>query len=33
VTGGQRYAFLAFLYDEAGHAIRERNLSFLQTTP
>lgn len=26
VTRGRRYAFLPFLYDEAGQAIRERNL-------
>lgn len=29
VTKGQRYAFLPFLYDEAGAAVREANLKFL----
>ena len=29
VTRGRRYAFLPFLYDEAGQAIRERNLGAL----
>ena len=31
VTKGRRYAFLPFLYDEAGQAIRERNAAFLDT--
>lgn len=30
VTRGRRYAFLPFLYDEAGQAIRDRNLAFMQ---
>lgn len=29
VTAGRRYAFLPFLYDEAGQAIRDRNLALL----
>ncbi|MGH6966519.1 MAG: 2OG-Fe(II) oxygenase, partial [Phenylobacterium sp.] len=29
VTKGRRYAFLPFLYDEAGAALREANLPFL----
>jgi len=29
VTGGQRFMFLPFLYDEAGRAIRNRNLRYL----
>jgi predicted 2-oxoglutarate/Fe(II)-dependent dioxygenase YbiX len=29
VTRGRRYAFLPFLYDEAGAAIREKNSGFL----
>jgi predicted 2-oxoglutarate/Fe(II)-dependent dioxygenase YbiX len=31
VTRGRRYAFLPFLYDEAGAAVREANLSALAT--
>lgn len=31
VTRGRRYAFLPFLYDEAGQRIRDRNLPFLNT--
>jgi predicted 2-oxoglutarate/Fe(II)-dependent dioxygenase YbiX/peroxiredoxin len=30
VTRGRRYAFLPFLYDEAGQAIRERNVGALE---
>ena len=33
VTQGRRYAFLPFLYDEAGARIREANLQFLATRP
>jgi len=33
VTKGRRYAFLPFLYDEAGQAIREANLAALAATP
>jgi len=33
VTQGRRYAFLPFLYDEAGEAIRLANLALLDTTP
>jgi len=29
VTRGRRYAFLPFLYDEEGQAIRDRNLTYL----
>lgn len=29
VTRGRRYAFLPFLYDEAGQALRDRNMAFL----
>ena len=29
VTRGRRYAFLPFLYDEAGAKIREQNNAFL----
>jgi predicted 2-oxoglutarate/Fe(II)-dependent dioxygenase YbiX len=29
VTRGRRYMFLPFLYDEAGHALRERNRKYL----
>jgi predicted 2-oxoglutarate/Fe(II)-dependent dioxygenase YbiX len=32
VTKGRRYAFLPFLYDEAGHAVREANLSLLASS-
>lgn len=32
VTQGVRYAFLPFLYDEAGAELREANLKYLQTT-
>lgn len=31
VTTGRRYAFLPFLYDEAGQAIRDRNAAFLES--
>jgi peroxiredoxin/predicted 2-oxoglutarate/Fe(II)-dependent dioxygenase YbiX len=31
VTQGRRYMFLPFLYDEAASAIREENLSFIQS--
>ena len=30
VTRGERYAFLPFLYDEAGAKVREENLSFVK---
>lgn len=30
VTAGERYAFLPFLYDEAGAQLREANLQFLE---
>jgi hypothetical protein len=30
VTRGRRFAFLPFLYDEAGAALRERNAGFLE---
>jgi predicted 2-oxoglutarate/Fe(II)-dependent dioxygenase YbiX len=30
VTMGRRYAFLPFLYDEAGRKIREENLRLAQ---
>jgi predicted 2-oxoglutarate/Fe(II)-dependent dioxygenase YbiX len=33
VTKGRRYAFLPFLYDEAGQAIREANSAALAATP
>lgn len=33
VTKGERYAFLPFLYDQAGAKIREQNLHFLDTGP
>lgn len=33
VTRGRRYAFLPFLYDEAGQAVREKNLSALGPLP
>ena len=33
VTRGRRYAFLPFLYDEAGEAIRQKNIDLLDTTP
>jgi predicted 2-oxoglutarate/Fe(II)-dependent dioxygenase YbiX len=33
VTRGRRYAFLPFLFDEAGARIREQNQGFLQTGP
>ncbi|MBW8816463.1 MAG: 2OG-Fe(II) oxygenase [Caulobacterales bacterium] len=33
VTRGRRYAFLPFLYDEAGQAIRDRNGGFLDDGP
>jgi predicted 2-oxoglutarate/Fe(II)-dependent dioxygenase YbiX len=33
VTAGRRYAFLPFLYDEAGQVIRDRNLQFLDEAP
>jgi hypothetical protein len=29
VTKGRRYAFLPFLYDEAGERVRAENLQFL----
>ncbi|MBL8771303.1 MAG: 2OG-Fe(II) oxygenase [Phenylobacterium sp.] len=32
VTRGRRYAFLPFLYDEAGHAIRERNYKLIDNS-
>ncbi|WP_296599266.1 2OG-Fe(II) oxygenase [Phenylobacterium sp.] len=31
VTRGRRYAFLPFLYDEAGQAIRDRNAAFIES--
>lgn len=31
VSRGRRYAFLPFLYDEAGQAIRDRNAAFLES--
>jgi hypothetical protein len=31
VTKGRRYAFLPFLYDEAGQAIRDRNAAYLES--
>ena len=31
VTAGRRYAFLPFLYDEAGQLIRDQNLALLDT--
>jgi predicted 2-oxoglutarate/Fe(II)-dependent dioxygenase YbiX len=31
VTGGQRYAFLPFLYDDAAAKLREENLKFIAT--
>ncbi len=31
VTQGVRYAYLPFLYDDAGAKIRERNLQFVGT--
>jgi hypothetical protein len=30
VTAGERYAFLPFLYDEAGAKLREKNLEFVK---
>jgi predicted 2-oxoglutarate/Fe(II)-dependent dioxygenase YbiX len=33
VTRGVRYAFLPFLYDEAGAKIREKNLPFVELPP
>jgi hypothetical protein len=30
VTAGERYAFLPFLYDEAGAQVRQQNLSFVK---
>jgi len=33
VTRGTRYAFLPFLYDEAGEAVRRRNLHLVQNAP
>jgi hypothetical protein len=33
VTRGRRYAFLPFLYDEAGARIREANLQYLAPPP
>lgn len=33
VTRGRRYAFLPFLYDEAGQQIRDRNAGYLDTGP
>jgi len=30
VTKGRRYAFLPFLYDDAGAGLRERNLAFVE---
>lgn len=33
VTQGRRYAFLPFLYDEAGARIREENLQYLTAKP
>ena len=33
VTAGRRYAFLPFLYDEAGQAIREQNQALLDSGP
>jgi predicted 2-oxoglutarate/Fe(II)-dependent dioxygenase YbiX/peroxiredoxin len=33
VTRGARYAFLPFLYDEAGNAVRQRNLHLLGPAP
>ena len=33
VTRGRRYAFLPFLYDEAGQAVREANAGALDRTP
>jgi predicted 2-oxoglutarate/Fe(II)-dependent dioxygenase YbiX len=33
VTKGRRYAFLPFVYDAEGQAIRDRNASFLDTGP
>ena len=29
VTSGRRYAFLPFLYDDAGARLRERNLAYV----
>lgn len=33
VTRGRRYAFLPFLYDDAGAKIRQANLHYLEETP
>jgi peroxiredoxin/predicted 2-oxoglutarate/Fe(II)-dependent dioxygenase YbiX len=33
VTGGKRYAFLPFLYDDAAALLRQENLQFVQTHP
>jgi hypothetical protein len=32
VTGGERFAFLPFLYDDAAAAIRQANARFLETS-
>ncbi|THD60691.1 MAG: hypothetical protein E8A12_10465, partial [Phenylobacterium sp.] len=33
VTKGVRYAFLPFLFDEAGEALRQKNLHLLGPAP